>query len=203
MTKIRKARRATTPKITNRFDLDKLMLKEYRKYSPRRRFSGLQLLIVLLFVIFSIYIGNSIGKESVSKTTAKVVSVSDGDTIKVEFANGTQESIRLIGVDTPETHHPTKPVGCFGVEAENFTRKNLENRDISLEYDVERKDKYDRTLAYVYLGDVRFNDVLLQQGYAKVLSIEPNTRYANMYSKYEVDARNKQLGLWGYCSNDN
>mgnify|MGYP001336258663 CR=1 FL=1 len=203
MVKIRKTRRATTPKIIRRLDLDKLMRQGYRKNSPLRRFSGLQLLILLVIIIFAIYIGNSIGEESVSKTSARVVSVTDGDTIRVEFANGHQESIRLIGVDTPETHHPTKPVGCFGPEASNFTKANLDQKDISLEYDVERQDKYKRTLAYVYLNDERFNDELIKQGFAKVLSIEPNTRYANLYSKYEIQAKNDRIGLWGYCSNDN
>ncbi len=202
MTKTRKAKSTTIPKIAKRFDLDKLMRTGYRKKSPIRRFSVLQLLIVLLIIAFSIYLGNSIGKGSISKTQAQVIKVSDGDTITVEFSNGSHERIRLIGVDTPETHHPTKPVGCFGVEAENFTRTNLDKKEVSLEYDVERKDKYGRVLAYVYFGDIRFNDELIKRGFAKVLTIEPNTRYANIHSKLEVEAKNNRVGMWGYCSND-
>lgn len=192
----------TVPKIIKRFVFDKLITQGYRKYSPVRRFSLIQILIVLSVAIIALYLGSSVGKESLSKTSARVLSVSDGDTVTVQYKDGTQERVRLIGLDTPETHHPTKPVGCFGVEAENFTRKNLENKEVTIEFDVERHDIYKRTLAYIYLGDLRFNDVLVQQGYAKVLNIEPNSRYASSFSKYEIEARNRHLGLWGHCLNE-
>src|SRR4030066_595806 len=78
--------------------------------------------------------------------------VIDGDTIVVTIG-GQEEKVRLIGVDTPETVHPNKPVEYFGKEASEFTRRMVEGKQVSLEYDWQRKDKYGRTLAYVYLKD--------------------------------------------------
>lgn len=158
--------------------------------------------MVGLIILFG-YIGNDFGKQAIARTPAKVINVVDGDTIRVKYETGQQESIRLIGIDTPETHHPSKPVGCFGPEAENFTRITLDGKEVSLEYDIEKMDKYGRTLAYVYLDNNRFNDELLRQGFAKVLNIEPNTKYARKYSLLEIEAKKSEVGLWGYCKNDN
>ncbi len=91
-----------------------------------------------------------------------VVRVIDGDTIELEQIG----TVRLIGVDTPETVHPSKPVEYFGKEASAFLRQLVEGKPVQLEYDQERKDRYDRTLAYVYLGDLTFvNAEIIKQGY--------------------------------------
>ncbi len=82
----------------------------------------------------------------------KVKRVIDGDTLLL--ANG--ERVRLIGVDTPETKHPQKPVQRFGKEAYLFTKKMVEGKQVRLEYDWQRRDKYDRLLGYVYLSDGTF-----------------------------------------------
>ena len=103
----------------------------------------------------------------------RVVEVFDGDTIVVE-RGGVRDTIRLLGVDTPETHHPTKPVQCFGPEASAYSRRRLYGQLVQLEDDVERHDIYGRHLAYVYLHGQRFEDELLKKGYARLLVIGPN-----------------------------
>ncbi len=107
--------------------------------------------------------------------------------------------MRLLGVDTPETHHPTKPVQCFGPEAAAFTKAQLEGRPVRLEDDVEPRDVYGRRLAYVYLAGRRFNDVLLERGYARLLVIPPNGSHARTMLAEELAAKRAGAGLWGAC----
>src|SRR5829696_9971304 len=99
-----------------------------------------------------------------------VVNVVDGDTIEVERGvdGRDTDTVRLLGVDTPETHHPTKPVECFGPEAAAYTRARLFGQSVTLAYDVERHDIYGRVLAYVSIDGKRFNDELLTLGYARL-----------------------------------
>jgi len=128
-----------------------------------------------------------------------VVEVIDGDTVEVALADGTTDTVRLLGIDTPETKHPTKGVQCFGPEASAFTTRRLTGRIVRLESDVQRRDMYGRRLAYVWLGGRRFNDVLLEHGYARFLVIPPNTRHARDLLLEELDARRARRGLWGDC----
>jgi micrococcal nuclease len=128
----------------------------------------------------------------------RVVRVLDGDTIVV--ARGSYEdTIRILGVDTPEVHHPKKPVQCYGPEASAFTESELDGRLVRLEDDVEHRDVYGRRLAYVYLGRRRFEDVLLERGYARLLVIEPNHAHARSMLEEELAARRHHVGLWGAC----
>ena len=130
-----------------------------------------------------------------------VVRALDGDTIVVADGGGSgaEETIRLLGVDTPETHHPRKPVQCFGPEAAAFTQARLEGQWVRLEDDVERHDIYGRRLAYVYLHGRLFENVLLTRGYARLLVIEPNHAHARTMLDEELDAQAAQVGLWGAC----
>ncbi|RIK10486.1 MAG: nuclease [Acidobacteria bacterium] len=129
-----------------------------------------------------------------------VVKVIDGDTIDVARPGETaKERIRLIGVDTPETKDPRKPVQCFGKEASEFTSR-LIGRTVWLEYDVERKDRYGRTLAHVFLDDgAFFNLILAEEGYAQPLTIPPNVRYADRFVEGARKAREEGRGLWSSC----
>lgn len=129
-----------------------------------------------------------------------VVKVIDGDTIDVARPGETaKERIRLIGVDTPETKDPRKPVQCFGKEASEFTSR-LMGRTVWLEYDVEPKDRYGRTLAYVFLDDgAFFNLILAEEGYAQPLTIPPNVRYADRFVEAARRAREEGRGLWSSC----
>jgi len=127
----------------------------------------------------------------------KVVSVSDGDTFSCRYGWTRTETIRLIGIDTPETKHPKKPVQFYGREASNFTKKMLLGKEVGLEYDVQQKDTYGRTLAYVYLEDGRmFNALLVQEGYAQASSYPPNVKYQMMLLGLQKEARANEKGLW-------
>ena len=107
-----------------------------------------------------------------------VVRVVDGDTIDVSRGGNDTDTVRLLGINTPETHHPTKPVECFGPEAAAFTEERLTGRAVQLEDDIEGRDRYGRRLAYVLVDGERFNDELLRRGYARLLVIEPNHAHA-------------------------
>ncbi len=131
---------------------------------------------------------------------AKVTKVTDGDTIDV-LLNGRKEKVRLIGVDTPETKDPRRGVQCFGPEAARFTTKMLLGRTVSLEVDKEIRDKYDRLLAYVWLGEMNFNAELVARGYARAKDYPPNVKYSQEFHKLERQARAAGAGLWGACQN--
>jgi micrococcal nuclease len=131
-------------------------------------------------------------------TPSRVVDVVDGDTIVVARGSS-RDTIRLLGIDTPETHHPTKPVQCYGREASAYTTRRLLGRLVRLEDDVETHDIYGRHLAYVYLDGERFEDELLRRGYARLLVIEPNVAHARTMLDEELDAKARGVGLWGAC----
>jgi micrococcal nuclease len=118
--------------------------------------------------------------------------VVDGDTIVVEGIG----SVRLIGVDTPETKHPRKPVQYFGREASAFTKKLVEGEQVRLTYDQNRRDKYGRTLAYVHLRDGRcLNEEIIRRGYGYALTRFP-FRHLERYRQLEREAREARRGLW-------
>lgn len=138
------------------------------------------------------------------RTPAEVVEVIDGDTIKVRL-DGTVVTVRLIGVDTPETVDPREPVMCYGREATAFTREMIEragNR-VLLEKDVSETDRYGRLLRYVWLehpdGRRMLNYELVAQGYAQVATYPPDVRYADWFLQAQREAREQGRGLWGAC----
>jgi micrococcal nuclease len=138
-------------------------------------------------------------QRSASTPQARVVDVLDGDTIVVAFADGSTDTIRILGVDTPETHHPTQGVECFGPEAAAYSAERLTGRLVQLEYDIEKRDLYDRQLAYVIVDGHRFDDELLRRGYARLLVIDPNRAHAREMLDAELDARRHRRGLWREC----
>ena len=123
----------------------------------------------------------------------KVSVVIDGDTIEIE--NGSR--VRLIGIDTPETVDPNRPVGCYGKEASNFTKAQLEEKEVRLEKDVSETDKYGRLLRYVWLDDILFNEILVKEGYAQSSTYPPDVKYQDMFISAQSEARNGKKGLWG------
>jgi micrococcal nuclease len=129
----------------------------------------------------------------------QVASVVDGDTIVVRTATGATRTVRILGVDTPETKKPGVPIQCFGSEASAFTHRRLEGRRVRLGYDVERHDKYGRTLAAVIVDGRDYARTLLAEGYARLLVIAPNGRHSREYLALELDARLHRRGLWGAC----
>jgi micrococcal nuclease len=133
-----------------------------------------------------------------TRFAAVVTAPVDGDTVHVRTARG-NETVRFLGVNTPETHHPTKGVECYGPEAAAFTDRELTGRQVTLELDVEHRDRYGRLLAYVIVDGRRFNDVLLTRGYARLLLIPPNGTYGRTMLDEELAARRAHRGLWGAC----
>ena len=126
----------------------------------------------------------------------EVVHISDGDTITV-MIDDHETVIRLIGVDTPESVDPDKTKNCEeGKTASDFTASLLSNQYVYLEYDEEKTDRYGRTLAYVYLNQKMVEEILLEEGMAKVMIIEPNDRYEEMLKKAEYTARENNKGFW-------
>lgn len=129
---------------------------------------------------------------------ALVARVVDGDTIDVVL-QGRTERVRLIGIDTPESVDPRQPVQCFALEASAFAARRLQGRTVELEFDVERRDRYGRLLAYVWLGDELFNRTLVRRGFAQVYTFPPNVRYVERLLAAQRKARAESAGLWGAC----
>jgi len=150
---------------------------------------------IKFYLIALIWIPLAIALASFSNRDNYCTRVVDGDTIVVEIG-GQAEKVRLIGVDTPETVHPRKPVEYFGKEASAFTRKMVEGKRVRLEYDWQQRDKYRRLLAYVYLDDGTFlNAEIIKQGYGFAYTRYP-FRYLDDFRQYEREARENNRGLW-------
>src|SRR6266542_7155883 len=127
-----------------------------------------------------------------------VTKVTDGDTIHVTFL-GLDEGVRLIGIDTPEVPWYGGKGECFGVEAGLFARGRLSGRSVRLSFDTDRRDRYGRLLAYVYLNQELFNLTLVRLGYARADPVPPDTRLAAQFSRAEGEARAAGRGLWSAC----
>jgi micrococcal nuclease len=136
---------------------------------------------------------------------AEVIDHVDGDTIRVRIPNppaglGAVETIRMIGVDTPETVHPGRPVEIFGKESSEFTRAELLGKTVRLAFDWDLRDRYGRLLAYIYTAEGRcFNAGLISDGYGHAY-----TRFAFQFMEEfrarEQEARREKRGLWGHDS---
>lgn len=130
----------------------------------------------------------------------KVSKFIDGDTLQVDMS-GVHESIRFIGVDTPETHDPRKAVQCFGQAAANFTIQLIGQQAIRLEADPlnTNRDRYNRLLRYVYLPDgTLVNAELIKQGYGFAYTSFPFSK-SDEFRKLQTEARQQGKGLWSGC----
>lgn len=132
--------------------------------------------------------------------SVRVVEVVDGDTIVVAGPEGGPETVRILGVDTPETVHPTRGVECFGPEASAFTTAHLSGAVVRLEADVETHDVYGRRLASVIVRGRQFAEILVRRGFARFLVIAPNDAHARTLLAAESEARAARRGLWGACA---
>jgi len=126
---------------------------------------------------------------------AKVVRVIDGDTIEVDI-EGSLYKVRYIGIDTPETVHPQKPVEYFGKEASEKNRELVEGEIVRLEKDVSEADKYGRLLRYVWVDDMMVNGELVRLGYAQVATYPPDVKYQDFFLELQREAKEASLGLW-------
>lgn len=131
---------------------------------------------------------------------ARVTRVVDGDTVKVSIA-GTVDTVRYIGVDTPETRRPGTPIECFGKAASAHNRRLVEGRAVVLRIDAEPRDRYGRLLAYVHRrpDGLFVNAAMVRDGYATTLTIPPNVRHAERLREAERAARRRGAGLWSAC----
>ena len=132
-----------------------------------------------------------------SLLAVKVVRVVDGDTIQVCCIGWKREKVRYIGINTPETKHPTKEVEHYGKEASEANRKLVDGKTVRMEFDVQQLDRYKRLLAYVYLEDGTFvNAWLVENGYAMVMTVPPNVKHQELFLKLQREAREARRGLW-------
>jgi micrococcal nuclease len=151
----------------------------------------LSLLMFSLFCLCNVpnVLAETVGPYPVSR-------VIDGDTIEL-IMDGSKAKVRLIGVDTPETVHPSKPVEYFGKEASAFTKHMLEGQQVYLEFDQDRVDRYNRVLAYVYRIDGYFvNLELIKEGYGHAYTRFPFSKM-DEFRAAEKGAREAGRGLWG------
>jgi micrococcal nuclease len=132
--------------------------------------------------------------------SVRVVRVVDGDTVVVS-SGGRTERVRYIGVDTPESVKPGTPVQCFAKAASSANRRLVQGQAVRLVRDAEARDRYGRTLAYVYRArDGLFvNAALVRGGYARPLAIQPNVAHAAEFRRLAWTARRAGKGLWSRC----
>ena len=172
--------------------------KEISKDVFRQLFDGVKHLVT----------GDSTEDDSVDNTLecAKYLSTVDGDTIKVEI-NGKEKTVRLIGIDAPESVNPDASLNTeYGKLASEYTKTLLENvSSLYLEYDVSTEDNYGRTLAYVWVASTTenaetnmLNAILVKNGYANDTVYLPNNKYADVFMNLRMQAEQNKTGLWQY-----
>jgi micrococcal nuclease len=160
-----------------------------------------QLLALFLFACALLISGCSNASATTSPNSATMKRVVDGDTIDIAIGGNT-ERVRLIGINTPETKHPTKGMECFGPEANAYTEQLLpKGTKLRVERDIEARDKYGRLLLYVYIenSNVFVNLDLVLQGYARPMVFEPNTAHKADFAQAATQAELRNVGLWQAC----
>lgn len=164
----------------------------------------LKLILAIVFLSSSLCFAAE--GSSYNYTNILVTRVIDGDTLQLESG----QRVRLIGIDTPEMHYSDKllhnskrskkdinTIMESGKKAYEFTKKLVEGKRVSLEFGTEKYDKYNRLLAYVYLKDGTFlNAKIVEEGYASLMTIPPNVKYAQTFLKLYQYARENNKGLW-------
>ncbi len=174
-------------------------MKNHRKFHPRIIVNIICLFsLALSHIIFSLPIKIIDTVYAVERETVTVSRVIDGDTIVLNDGR----KVRYIGIDTPETVHPTKNVQCFGKQASNKNRELVLGKTVELEKDISETDRYGRLLRYVYLDGVMINHKLVAEGYATTVTYPPDVKYKEEFSKAQAQARQARLGLWGNECNE-
>lgn len=156
--------------------------------------SIIAIVFLLLFPFFSAFAGQitiPFGK-TYDYNNILVKRVIDGDTI--QLVDGSR--VRYSGINTPESVDRRRGVEYYGKESSNFNKQLVQGKNVRLEFDVQQKDKYGRLLAYVYVGDTFVNAELVKQGYTQASTYPPNVKYADLFRKFENEARAQGRGLW-------
>lgn len=136
-----------------------------------------------------------------ARPSPTVVEIIDGDTLVIDF-DGHVETVRLLGVDTPETVDPNRPVQCFGAEASQFLEDSLPpGTPVDVVRDIEARDRFGRLLVYLSRTDdgTFVNAELLRGGYGDIAIYAPNTAYREQLEHALATARTSNAGLWGAC----
>ncbi len=173
----------------------------------RAIFSAIILLTLLVILVVVLNKASNINikiphSELSSEGFYEVKEVNDGDTIVVDMA-GKSETIRFIGVDTPETHKPNTPIQCWGPEASNYTKQVISSHSNKVRLEADpintNRDRYDRLLRYVYLKDgALLNSQLIKEGQGFAYTSFPFQKSAE-FKSYEESAKNSNLGVWANC----
>jgi len=124
-----------------------------------------------------------------------VISIIDGDTVIVDI-DGKKYEVRYIGIDTPEIDYENNLIEFYGIEAKEKNEELVLEKYVELEKDISETDKYERPLRHVWIEGKMINEVLIKQGYAQELTIPPDVKYADIFLKAEIYARENNLGLW-------
>jgi micrococcal nuclease len=155
----------------------------------------------LVAVVLSLLMSCGNSTTSKNEVLITILKVVDGDTVDIDI-NGRTERVRLIGVNTPETKHPTKPIECFGPEASAYMTELLpKGTTVRIERDLEARDRYGRMLLYLYRDsdNLFINLDLVSRGYGTPMSIEPNTFHRNDFVQAAALAEVSNVGLWKAC----
>ncbi len=160
-----------------------------------------------LFIVLSFFLSSN----TLAQQTTTVVRVVDGDTLKIRYW-GKEESIRLIGIDTPESRvnkkakrdakrsgEDIKTITSMGKKATEYVKSLVKPGDlITIEFDAQERDRYRRLLGYVYLSNGKMlNEEIVKAGYANVMTIPPNVKYQDRFLRAYQEARKNKRGLWG------
>ncbi len=166
-----------------------------------------KLFCILLLVVLTLPL-KALGVEKIE--FAKVARIVDGDTLKVNY-KGREERVRLIGIDAPESKpnekakieavrggEDLKTITAMGKRATEYVKTLLQPGDtVKMEFDIEKRDKYGRLLAYVYLSDGKMlNEEIVKAGYANLMTHPPNVKYQERFLKAYREAKDKGRGLW-------
>ena len=146
---------------------------------------------LLFIIIIAIALGGCY-ESDYSNYNFKVVHIYDGDTVKL--SNG--EKVRYIGIDTPEMNYNNPPAEYFAQEAKEYNTKLVLGKKVKLEFDVVERDKYGRLLAYVYIDGKHISQEMIEHGYAKVLMIPPNLKFADYFLTLQNLAKEEKRGIW-------
>jgi len=154
-----------------------------------------RILLVFLVILSFLLTCNRSTDPPPGLTTCLVIRVIDGDTIHVDIERKIYK-VRYIGIDTPETRHPSKPVEWMGKEAAAKNQELVGGQLVGLEKDVSETDKYGRLLRYVWIGDLMVNAELVRLGFAKVSTYPPDVKYQQRFLELQREAREAGRGLW-------
>ncbi len=157
--------------------------------------------LLRFIIIAGLFLSSCMAPVSKTETQERftVIKVIDGDTFIIDDGSPKGARVRLIGIDAPETRKTgRKEIGYYGAEAKRYLETLILKKQVALEYDVNKYDRYMRLLAYAYLSDGTFvNAHLIDNGYAMVMTVPPNVKHNELFIKLQRNARVRKRGLWG------